>query len=48
MIVESLADGMTAQEIFDAYPQLSPTDIRAALAYAADVMRQELLLPFRS
>lgn len=48
MIVGSLADGMTAQEILDAYPQLSPTDIQAALAYAADVMRQELLLPFRS
>jgi uncharacterized protein (DUF433 family) len=48
MIVGSLADGMTAEEILDAYPQLSPIDIQAALAYAADVMRQELLLPFRS
>jgi uncharacterized protein (DUF433 family) len=47
IIVGSLADGMTAKEILDAYPQLSPADIQAALAYAADVMRQELLLPFK-
>lgn len=47
MIVGSLADGMTAKEILGAYPQLSPADIQAALAYAADVMRQELLLPFK-
>lgn len=46
-IVGSLADGMTAEEILDAYPQLSRADIQAALAYAADVMRQELLLPFK-
>jgi len=46
-IVGSLADGMTAEEILNAYPQLSRADIQAALAYAADVMRQELLLPFK-
>jgi uncharacterized protein (DUF433 family) len=48
IIVGSLADGMTPQEIIEAYPQLSPTDIQASLAYAADVMRQEILLPFAS
>jgi uncharacterized protein (DUF433 family) len=47
IIVGSLADGMTAKEVLEAYPQLSATDIQAALAYAADVMRQELLLPFK-
>lgn len=47
MIIGSLADGMTPEEILEAYPQLSLIDIQAALAYAADVMRQELLLPFR-
>lgn len=46
IIVGSLADGMTTEEVLEAYPQLSATDIQAALAYAADVMRQELLLPF--
>ncbi len=44
-IVGSLADGMTAAEIRAEYPQLAADDIRAALAYAAEVMRQELVLP---
>jgi len=45
VIVGSLADGMTVQEIRDAYPQLSLEDIRAALAYAAEVIRQDILAP---
>jgi uncharacterized protein (DUF433 family) len=45
-IVGSLADGMTAEEILQAYPQLTAVKIQAALAYAAEVMRQEVLLPF--
>ena len=36
MIVGSLADDMTPEEILHAYPQLTSDDIRAALAYAAD------------
>lgn len=47
-IVGSLADGMTTDEIIAAYPQLTMVEVQAALAYAADVMRQELLLPFVS
>lgn len=45
MIVGSLADGMTAVEILAAYPQLTLPDIQAALAYAADVVRQDILAP---
>lgn len=44
-IVGSLADGMTFDEIRAAYPQISNEDIYAALAYAAEVMRQEIVLP---
>ena len=44
-IVGSLADGMTPSEIRAAYPQLSDQDIRAALAYAAELTREDLLLP---
>lgn len=47
-IVGSLADGLTADEIIAAYPQLSVVEVQAALAYAAEVMRQELLIPFAS
>ena len=45
MIVGSLADGMTATQIRKAYPQLVDEDIRAALAYAAELTREELLVP---
>jgi uncharacterized protein (DUF433 family) len=41
MIVGSLADGMTPEEIQDAYPQLTLEDIQAALAYAAESVRGE-------
>ena len=46
MIVGSLADGMTRGEIQEAYPQLTMEDIQAALAYAAEVIRQDILVPF--
>ncbi len=45
MIVGSLADGMTAEDIREAFPQLTGEDIRAALAYAADVLHQDVLAP---
>ncbi len=35
MIIGSLADGLTPADIQAAYPQLTVTDIHAALAYAA-------------
>ena len=44
-IVASLADGMTFDEILEEYPQLTDLDIRAALAYAADVIHQDVLVP---
>ena len=44
-VIGSLADGMTPEEIRAAYPQLTSEDVRAALSYAADTMRQEILLP---
>ena len=44
-VVGSLADGMTFDEIREAYPLLTNEDIYAALAYAAEVMRQELVYP---
>ena len=45
MIVGSLADGMTSLEIQAAYPQLSDNDILAALSYAAELTRQDILVP---
>ena len=45
MILGSLADDMTPVEIQEAYPQLTAEDIRAALAYAAETVHQEVLIP---
>lgn len=45
IIVGSVADGMSIDEVRTAYPQLSVEDIRAALAYAAEVLRQEVIIP---
>lgn len=45
MILGSLADGMAPEEIQAHYPQLADEDIRAALAYAADVIHQDVLVP---
>lgn len=45
VIIGSLADGMAPEEVIEAYPQLSKEDIQSALAYAADVLNQEVLMP---
>lgn len=35
LILNLIADGMTREEILEAYPYLEPEDIQAALNYAA-------------
>lgn len=45
IIVGSIADGMSVEEILREYPQIRRESIQAALAYAADAVRQEILLP---
>jgi uncharacterized protein (DUF433 family) len=47
-IVEMVADGMGTDEILRAYPDLESEDIREALHYAAEAVRERelpLLLP---
>jgi uncharacterized protein (DUF433 family) len=38
-----LAEGMTEREILDAYPDLERDDIRAALEFAAEAVREREL-----
>jgi len=45
MIVGSLADGMTVEQVIGEYPQLAPEDVFSALAYAAEVLHEESLVP---
>jgi uncharacterized protein (DUF433 family) len=42
-----VADGMTEEEILRAYPDLEPEDIREALRYAAEAVRERELPPLR-
>ena len=42
-IVDMVADGMTADEILRAYPDLQPDDIREALHFAAETLREREL-----
>jgi len=42
VILENLADGMTQDEVLHEYPTLKGEDIRAALAYAAVLAREEV------
>jgi len=43
MVVGMVADGMTTDEIMRAYPDLRPEDIREALQYAAEAVREREL-----
>jgi uncharacterized protein (DUF433 family) len=38
-----VADGMTEEEILRAYPDLEPEDIREALRYPAEAVRERKL-----
>ena len=43
LILDFLASGESEAQILAAYPQLGPDDIRAALAYAAEVARERIV-----
>jgi len=43
LIVENLAEGVSEAELLVAYPQLSIEDIRAALAYAAEMTKERVI-----
>ncbi len=42
-VVGMVADGMSEQEILDAYPDLESEDIREALRYAAEALLERTL-----
>lgn len=44
-ILDSLAEGSSHDEILKSYPSLRPEHIEAAMAYAAELAREESLLP---
>ena len=42
-VVDMLADGMALEEILRAYPDLNETDVREALRFAAEAVREREL-----
>ncbi|MCU0726756.1 MAG: DUF433 domain-containing protein [Planctomycetes bacterium] len=42
IILDAMAEGLTTEEILDHYPSLEADDIRAAVAYAAELARENL------
>jgi uncharacterized protein (DUF433 family) len=40
-ILEDIADGMSVQDVIDAYEHITADDVRAAVAYAADYLAHE-------
>ena len=45
LILRKLGEGASEQQLLDAYPRLTPEDIRAAITYAADVLSHEEIAP---
>jgi uncharacterized protein (DUF433 family) len=48
VILDSLAEGATKDEVLSSYPSLRLDHINAALAYAAELAHEERLVPIRS
>ena len=44
VILRKLAEGATEADLMDAYPRLTHADMKAALAYAADIIAHEEIL----
>jgi uncharacterized protein (DUF433 family) len=45
LILRELGGGHSFADVLDAYPHLTEEDLRAALAFAADYMQHETVLP---
>ena len=48
VVLDSVAEGASRDEIQKSYPSLTTEHINAALAYAAELAREESLLPLSS
>jgi uncharacterized protein (DUF433 family) len=48
VILDSLAEGATRDEVLASYPSLRIDHINAALAYAAELAHEERLVPIRA
>ena len=44
LILEKLGEGMSIEELLEAYPSLTKEDVLASLSYSADVIKSEELV----
>jgi len=44
-VVDLLAAGWTHEQLLESYPHIAEQDIRACLAYAAELLREEQIYP---
>jgi len=44
ILLRKLGEGATEADLLDAYPRLTPEDIRAAITYAADTIAHEEII----
>jgi uncharacterized protein (DUF433 family) len=47
VVLDNLAEGLTADQIVEEYPPLTREDVKAAMSYAALLAREEELVPLR-
>jgi uncharacterized protein (DUF433 family) len=43
VILDNLASGVSQEDILRSYPSLTPKDIQAAMAYAAELARERVV-----
>ena len=41
LILDCMASGWSVEKVVEAYPRITPEDVSAALAFAADVLRKK-------
>lgn len=41
LVLDRLADGWTADDLFQSYPRLTPESLQAVFAFAAEVLKDE-------
>ena len=47
LVLDLLADGMTMDQVLEQYPGLGPDDVRACVAYAAEMTRERIVVTGR-
>ena len=45
LILEKLAAGETVEQVLSAHPRLTPQDVRAAMAFAVEALRADVIYP---